>query len=371
MSKERVVAFTGGGTGGHVFPALAVIEELRARGFDDFFWIGSTSGVERSLVERAGVPYYSVPTGKLRRYLSLRNITDLFRVLGGFLSSRRILKKRRPTLLFSKGGFVSVPVVAAAGRLGVPVISHESDFDPGLATRINTRSSSLLITAYPETAAFFGSRGAAVKVLGNPIRREVRHGSRDRGSALLAVEADRPVLLVVGGSLGARQLNEVVGGELERLTQTFTVVHQRGDHPPVAEESARYRSSPFFGAEYGDILARSDLLLCRGGAGTLWEAAASRTPAVVIPLSGRASRGDQIRNAEYFERKGGVVALSPDATAQEAVIAVEHLYGDRQRYEETKAALAEIAAADAAVAIADEIEARLSGYGCSEAQGGV
>ncbi|MFP4301118.1 MAG: undecaprenyldiphospho-muramoylpentapeptide beta-N-acetylglucosaminyltransferase [Spirochaetaceae bacterium] len=358
---DPIVAFTGGGTGGHVFPALAIIEELRSRGYDRFLWIGSTKGVEREIVEAAGIPYRAVPAGKLRRYPSLRNVADLFKVVGGFFAARRLLAKERPALLFSKGGFVSVPPVAAARSLGIPVISHESDLDPGLATRLNARSSRLVLTGYAETAEAMEARGARALAVGNPVRRAVREGSRENASRWLDADLDRPLLLVVGGSLGARQLNEIVSAQLERLTEAFTVVHQRGEHPAPRQDSRRYVSRPFFGAEYGDILARADLLLCRGGAGTLWEAAVTRTPAVVIPLSARASRGDQIRNASYFAEAGGVVAVSEEDPGAEAVVdALLGLWADRGRYEAAVEALRTLAGADPARRISDEIEGLLS-----------
>ncbi|MFP4329396.1 MAG: UDP-N-acetylglucosamine--N-acetylmuramyl-(pentapeptide) pyrophosphoryl-undecaprenol N-acetylglucosamine transferase [Spirochaetaceae bacterium] len=358
MADEPAIAFTGGGTGGHVFPALAVIEELSDRGYHRFLWLGSPKGVERRIVEEAGIPYVPVPSGKLRRYISVSNVTDLFRVASGFLAGRSALGHHRPGLLFSKGGFVSVPPVAAAASLGIPVISHESDFDPGLATRINARFSRRVITAYPETAARFGEKAVA---LGNPIRKAVREGNRERASERVPVDLTRALLVVAGGSLGAVQLNEIVAAELDRLTETFSVVHQRGEHPEVAPNGEHYYSRPFFGEEWGDILARADLLLCRGGAGTLWEAGASKTPAVVVPLSARASRGDQIRNARYFEERGAAVAIAQDPPEPgEVVDALFSLFYSADRYDEAVRGMAQIVGADVTGAIADEIESLLT-----------
>lgn len=362
MVEDPVLAFTGGGTGGHVFPALAVIEELKDRGYDRFLWIGSSGGVEREIVEGAGIPYAAVPAGKLRRYISLRNITDLFRIVAAFFASRAILREHQPALLFSKGGFVSVPPAAAARSLGIPVISHESDFDPGLATRLNLRFSARVITAYPETAEALGGTGCGVEVLGNPIRLAIRRGRREDAAAHLPVDLNRPLLVVAGGSLGAVQLNEIVAAELPRLTELFSVVHQRGDHPAAAEESEFYHSRPFFSDEWGAILARADLLLCRGGASTLWEAAVSGTPAVVVPLSARASRGDQIRNARYFESRGAVVAIEEDPPEANVVVSqLLALYSDKERYNAARKAMASLAAGDVTAAIADLLEQTLGG----------
>lgn len=351
---DPLLAFTGGGTGGHVFPGLAVIEELNARGYRKFLWIGSAGGVEREMVESAGIPYRAIPAGKLRRYLSVKNVTDLFRVAGGFFAARAILRGEGPALLFSKGGFVSVPPVAAARSLGIPVISHESDLDPGLATRINARSSQLVLTAYPETAAAIGEGALAT---GNPVRRGILDGEPQRARAHLTVDLNRPLLLVVGGSLGAVQLNEIVAQEMEKLTEHFSLVHQRGDHPAPAPDSDRYMSRPFFGAEYGDILARADLLLCRGGAGTLWEAAVTGTPAVVVPLSTRSSRGDQIRNARYFAERGAVVAVTREAPSSRLVAQeLFSLFQETGRYEAARRALRDLAGGNPAGLIVDEIE---------------
>lgn len=351
---DPLLAFTGGGTGGHVFPGLAVIDELKNRGYRNFLWIGSAGGVERGMVESAGIPYRAIPAGKLRRYLSVKNVTDLFRVASGFVAARGLLRAHSPALLFSKGGFVSVPPVAAARSLGIPVISHESDIDPGLATRINARSSRLVLTAYPETAAAIGARALAT---GNPVRRGILDGNPERAKKHLTVDLDRPLLLVVGGSLGARQLNEIVLEELQGLTGRFSVVHQRGDHPADVPDNRYYMSRPFFGAEYGDILARADLLLCRGGAGTLWEAAVTGTPAVVVPLSARSSRGDQIRNARYFAERGAVVAVIQEAPPSRLVVAeLFSLFQERERYEAARRALRKLSGGNPTGVIADEIE---------------
>ncbi len=298
--------FTGGGTGGHVFPGLAILDRVRERGFD-VAWIGGRSGMEREIVERASVAFHGIPTGKFRRYLSLRNIVDVFRVVAGVFASILLVAKLRPAMLFSKGGFVSVPPVFAARLLGVPVVSHESDADPGLATRINARFSARICVAYEATLGHFGpGTRERVSVTGNPLRPEIFSGTREAGIARLGFDPGdpRPIVMFLGGSLGARQINETVGELRGPLRPAWRIVHQSGNNgvPPEADEG--YFGAPFFGEELPALLAAADVLVCRAGASTIWEGAALAKPMLLVPLV-VGSRGDQIRNAEIFARAGG------------------------------------------------------------------
>lgn len=311
--RTRVIAFTGGGTGGHVFPAFAVLEALKERdtaGEYRYLWIGSTDGMERELAASRGIPYHGIPAGKLRRYFSLKNLRDLFRVAGGFFQALKVLKREKADILFSKGGFVSVPPVLAAKLLGIPVISHESDLDPGLATRINMRCSRILCLPYEESARRLkGRTGAVIAVTGNPVRREITEGSAAEGRRLFELPDDKPLLLVLGGSQGARQINELVEGALERLLRRFYIVHQMGNslYAPSAREG--YITAPFFGPELPHLLAAAEIVLSRSGAGTLWENGVTQTPALLVPLGAGASRGDQIRNAGLFAQAGAARIL--------------------------------------------------------------
>ncbi|MDR1178164.1 MAG: UDP-N-acetylglucosamine--N-acetylmuramyl-(pentapeptide) pyrophosphoryl-undecaprenol N-acetylglucosamine transferase [Spirochaetaceae bacterium] len=322
------IALTGGGTGGHIYPGIAVAEALVTPGAAEsapenggtssaasgirVFWIGSRNGMDRSIVEEAGILFYGVSAGKLRRYLSFKNVLDMFRVLSGFFASRRILKKERPAALFSKGGFVSVAPCAAARSLGIPVFTHESDLSPGLATRINARFARMIFTAYGETARRLGKYASRVKVSGNPVRGVFFRACRETGRAFLGLSDEKPVLLVLGGSQGALEINELVAAWLPGLVSRFTVVHQTGSkwEAPAATES--YRPCRYLNREMPHVLAASDLVLGRSGAGTLWECAVLGRPMVLIPLRGRGTRGDQVENAEVFRKAGAAVVLAPE-----------------------------------------------------------
>jgi UDP-N-acetylglucosamine--N-acetylmuramyl-(pentapeptide) pyrophosphoryl-undecaprenol N-acetylglucosamine transferase len=307
-----VIALAGGGTGGHIYPGLAVAEELRAGGQAEIFWIGSQSGMDRSIVENAGIPFFGIPAGKLRRYITFKNFIDIFRVLGGFFAARRILKKKKPAALFSKGGFVSVPPCAAAFSLGIPVFTHESDVSPGLATKINARFARGIFTAYAETIPLLGKYSGRAKVSGNPVRREFFHAQEEQGRAFLGLKEMEPVLLVLGGSQGALEINELTAAWLPELVSRFTVVHQTGVNWKGPPESERYKPRQYINKEMPQVLAASSLVLGRSGAGTLWECAALGKPMILIPLRGSGTRGDQVENAEIFRKAGAAMVLEPD-----------------------------------------------------------
>ncbi|MDR0376835.1 MAG: undecaprenyldiphospho-muramoylpentapeptide beta-N-acetylglucosaminyltransferase [Spirochaetaceae bacterium] len=356
------IAFTGGGTGGHIFPGLAVAAYLQNLTPCRIFWIGSEAGMDRGIVEESGLEFFGVPAGKLRRNFSLQNFIDLFKVLGGFLAARKILKREKPLLLFSKGGFVSVPPCAAAASLKIPVFTHESDYSPGLATRINVRFASRIFTAFPDTAAFFpaGIRERAV-CAGNPIRPEFRSGDPALGRAFLgAGEGDR-ILLVLGGSLGARQVNELVRAALPELTRRYVVAHQTGpknewDTPA----GGRYKPYPFIRGELPHVIAAAELIVCRSGAGTVWECAAAGKPLILIPLSGSGTRGDQVENARYLEKTGAATVLSgDDVTPSRLMETVNTLAQDAGKREVMGAASARFAAGDGAGSIAAAIAAAI------------
>ncbi|MDR1971094.1 MAG: undecaprenyldiphospho-muramoylpentapeptide beta-N-acetylglucosaminyltransferase [Treponema sp.] len=357
------IAFTGGGTGGHIYPGLAVIARLRESpaGACRILWLGSGTGMDRSLVEGAGLEFYGIPSGRLRRYLTLKTIPDLFRVLAGFFAARSILKKLRPVLLFSKGGFVSVPPCAAAASLGIPVYTHESDVSPGLATRINLRfvrrTGGRIFTAYQDTAAFLSpAYRSLVTVCGNPVRPAFRSADGAAGRSFLGLGAEERVLLVLGGSQGARELNALVREALPELTRHYTVVHQTGpgnDGPAAFPAPGdRYKVYPFIGEEMPQVLAAAELVLSRSGAGTVWESAVLGKPMVLLPLRGSGTRGDQVENARFFERSGAAVTLPPGAGAADLGRLIGALAGDRERLAAMAAAAAEIGRTDGAALIA-------------------
>jgi UDP-N-acetylglucosamine--N-acetylmuramyl-(pentapeptide) pyrophosphoryl-undecaprenol N-acetylglucosamine transferase len=313
------IAFTGGGTGGHIYPGLAVVSYLKNLLPHRIFWIGSGSGMDRAIVESAGVEFFGIPSGKLRRYFSLRNFLDAFKIAAGFFAVRKILKREGASFLFSKGGFVSVPPCAAASLMKIPVFTHESDFSPGIATRLNTRFAERVFIPYKESAAFFtGAAAKKIRVSGNPVRDEFAAADPAKGRAFLGLGDSERILLILGGSLGSREINELVRTCLKRLTEFFTVVHQTGENnfgniEDTLKENERYKPYAYFKDEIPHVIAAADLVLCRSGAGTIWECKFLRKPMVLIPFRGSGTRGDQVENARLFEEAGAAVCFIPDA----------------------------------------------------------
>jgi UDP-N-acetylglucosamine--N-acetylmuramyl-(pentapeptide) pyrophosphoryl-undecaprenol N-acetylglucosamine transferase len=325
--------------------------------------------MDRSIVEGAGLEFYGIPSGRLRRYFSLKTIPDMFRVLAGFFAARRLLKKLKPALLFSKGGFVSVPPAAAAASLGIPVFTHESDFSPGLATKLNlrfvARTGGRIFTAYADTASFLAPQyRSLVTVSGNPIRPEFREADGAKGRVFLKIGEGERVLLVLGGSQGARELNDLVRESLPELTKLFVVVHQTG---PKNEwdipASERYRPYPYFGEEMPQVLAAADLVFCRSGAGTVYENAVLGRPMILAPLRGSGTRGDQVENARFFEKAGAALVLPEDLNGEALLEAVRALASDRGKLAAMAAAAARIGEADGAAIIAGTIAGRFGGQG--------
>ena len=309
------IAFTGGGTGGHIYPGLAIASWIKKLFPCRIFWIGSDNGMDRDIVEGAGLEFFGIPSGKLRRYFSLRNISDIFRVASGFFAARRILRKEAPGILFSKGGFVSVPPCAAAKILKIPVFTHESDYSPGLANRINTRFAERIFVSYAESSALFmeAARGK-VSVSGNPVRVEFEAADAEKGRAFLGLGGGERILLVLGGSLGSREINELVTACLPELTKHYTVVHQTGEGAAeVREASGPYKPYAYFREEICHVIAAAELVLCRSGAGTIWECKSLGKPMVLVPLRGSGTRGDQVENARLFCDSGAAIRFIPDS----------------------------------------------------------
>lgn len=285
-------------------PNLALVPLLRKDGWT-VAYVGSEGGIERSLAEEAGLPFHGIPSGKLRRYLDARNFTDPFRVIAGVFKAWSLLGRLRPALVFSKGGFVTVPVVMAARLRGIPVVLHESDMTPGLANRLCIPFAALICTAFEETLAHL-PRGKAVHT-GTPIRAELFAGDRARGLAFLGFPEDpRPLLLAMGGSLGSRALNLALRKALPGLTGRFRVAHicGKGALDPSLDGRGDYRQFEFVGKDLPDVLAAADFALSRAGANALFELLALQKPHLLVPLPLTASRGDQILNARAFADRG-------------------------------------------------------------------
>ena len=339
------IAFTGGGTGGHIYPGLAVAAELQKRlgGGFRLFWIGSSAGMDRGIVEEAGIEFFGIPSGKLRRYFSVRTAVDFFKVIAGFFAAKKTLKKQNARLLFSKGGFVSVPPCAAASSLKIPVFTHESDFSPGLATKINARfvlrTKGKIFTAYEDTAGFFPQKvRERVTVSGNPVRNIFYTADAAKGRAFLGIKDSARLLLVLGGSQGAKQINDLLRTVLPEITNTYTVVHQTGPGQNwdlgVTET---YKPFPFIKEELPHIMAAAEFVLSRSGAG-IWECAVMGKPMLLIPLEGSGTRGDQGQNARYFREAGAALVLTGDEANPDALLsAIKSLAQDNEK----RAAMAE------------------------------
>jgi UDP-N-acetylglucosamine--N-acetylmuramyl-(pentapeptide) pyrophosphoryl-undecaprenol N-acetylglucosamine transferase len=326
--KKRIL-FTGGGTGGHVYPALAVIEKLQNEEFE-IIWLGSKAGMEKDILESTGIPFYSIPCGKLRRYFSFLNFIDLFKIGAGFFSSLFLLLKLKPDLVFSKGGFVTVPPVAAASLLRIPVFTHDSDIGPGLATRINAVSANKILVCSEKSRSYFSDKKQEkVVVTGNPVRSDISKGDAETGRELLHIPKDIPVLLVMGGSLGAEQLNQLVWNNLDSLTSKYFIIHQTGGKNFRDTSHENYVSVPYFKDELPHVLAVSDLVLSRSGASAVWEFAAVALPSVLIPLES-GSRGEQVKNAEVFEQYGCSVVLRGDISSETFIDTIENILDNEE-----------------------------------------
>lgn len=299
----KKILLTGGGTAGHVTPNLALVPYLREAGFE-IEYMGSYEGIEKSLVEEAGLPYFGISSGKLRRYLDIKNLTDPARIIKGLHEARRYMKEHRPDVVFSKGGFVSVPVIAAASERRIPIVIHESDLSPGLANRLSIPRATRICYSFPETSRYL-SQNKAVHT-GLPVRKELIAGSREEGLRLTGLSPEKPVLMIIGGSLGSAAINEAVRKELPELLRFFSIIHVCGKEKMQKdlERIPDYRQYEYVGEELPHFFAASDVVISRAGANVINELAALLKPSLLIPLGTNASRGDQLLNAESFRKRG-------------------------------------------------------------------
>lgn len=328
----KKIVLTGGGTAGHVTPNIALLPKLRELGYD-VHYIGSYNGIEKTLIEACDVPYYGISSGKLRRYFDLKNFSDPFKVLKGFSEASKLLKKLKPDVVFSKGGFVSVPVVIAASRHKIPVVIHESDMTPGLANKISIPSASKVCCNFPETITHL-PKGKAV-LTGSPIREELMSGDRKKALAFTGLSGKKPVLLIIGGSLGSVIVNEAVRSILPKLLERFEIIHLCGkgklDHTLTAMSG--YVQYEYISDELKDLFALSDIVISRAGANSICEFLALRKPALLIPLSAAASRGDQILNARSFEKQGYAAVLEEEELNGDTLLhALNTLWENRDSY---------------------------------------
>jgi UDP-N-acetylglucosamine--N-acetylmuramyl-(pentapeptide) pyrophosphoryl-undecaprenol N-acetylglucosamine transferase len=328
---KRII-LTGGGTAGHVTPNIALIPELERKGYE-ILYIGSYDGIERQLISEMGIKYYGISSGKLRRYLSIKNLTDPFRVLKGFTEAKKLIKKLEPDIVFSKGGFVSVPVVKAAKALGVPVIIHESDMTPGLANKLCISSACAVCCNFPETAQYLPADKAVVT--GTPIRDELMKGVPEEARRFCGFTDHKPVILVMGGSLGSVVLNTAVRENLDELLKDFNIIHLcgKGKLDESLNDIPGYRQYEYIKKELTHMFALASIVISRAGANAISEICALSKPNLLIPLSAKASRGDQVLNARSFEKQGfSMVIEEEDLTPESFLKGVSELYENRQKY---------------------------------------
>lgn len=328
----KKIVLTGGGTAGHVTPNIALLPSLRQAGYE-ITYIGSYDGIEKKLISDFDIPYTGISTGKLRRYLDIRNFTDPFRVIKGFSEAKKYLKEYRPDVVFSKGGFVSVPVVRAAAALDIPCIIHESDMTPGLANKLCFPVAEKICCNFPETLRMLPEEKAVLT--GSPIRAELAQGNKIAGLDLCGFTANKPVILVIGGSLGAANVNKAVRDALPQLLEDFQVVHLCGkdkiDNLLLATPG--YRQFEYVKAELKDLFAMADIVISRAGANSICELLALKKPNILIPLPSTSSRGDQLLNAASFEAQGfSIVINEDDLTTELLADKVHELFSNRQSY---------------------------------------
>lgn len=328
----KKIVLTGGGTAGHVTPNLALLPELHKRGYE-IHYIGSYDGIEKKLISEFDIPYHGIATGKLRRYFDVKNFTDPFRVIKGFGEASSLLKKINPDIVFSKGGFVSVPVILAAKHRKIPSIIHESDMTPGLANKICIPAASKVCANFPETVNELPA-GKAV-LTGSPIRKELFSGNKMAGLEFCGFHLEKPVILIIGGSLGSVVVNNAVRSILPQLLEHFQIIHLCGKDKtdPSLQNTKGYVQFEYIKKELSDLLDASDIIISRAGANAICEILALRKPNILIPLSAKASRGDQILNAASFERQGfSKVIPEEDLNGDTLLNAVMDVYKNRKTY---------------------------------------
>lgn len=326
MNKKIVL--TGGGSAGHVTPNLALVPGLEEKGIE-VHYIGTADGIERQLVH--GIPYHVIEAGKMRRYASAKNISDIFKIFKGYGQSKKILRELKPDLVFAKGGFVSVPVAWAAAKLKIPVILHESDYTPGLANRLCTKKAQKICLSFDTKAAHDG-KGI---LTGSPIRADLLTGDKRAGLSKLGFSGAKPVLLIMGGSLGAQAINDAVDAAFGELTERYSIVHLRGKGKLnlALDGKNDYKQFEYVDSGLNDIFAAADLALSRSGANAIFEFLALKLPALLVPLPLSASRGDQILNANYFEQRGYAKVLEQEKLNGETLLsALGELQAHRQEY---------------------------------------
>ena len=328
----KKIVLTGGGTAGHVTPNIALLPSLQEAGYE-ITYMGSYDGIEKKLIEDFDLPYVGIATGKFRRYLDLKNLTDPFRVIKGLAEARKFLKEYKPDVVFSKGGFVSVPVVRAAASLGIPCIIHESDMTPGLANKLCIPVAKKVCCNFPETYQMLPKNKAVLT--GSPIRAELAQGNKITGLDMCGFTANKPVIMVIGGSLGAANVNKAVREALPQLLTKYQIVHLcgKGKLDESLLDVPGYKQFEYIKTELKDLFAMVDVVISRAGANAICELLALRKPNILIPLPAASSRGDQILNAKSFEDQGFSIVIDEEVLTTELLVEkVDALYENRQTF---------------------------------------
>lgn len=318
MSKYKII-MTGGGTAGHVTPNLALIPSLKEKGFE-VCYIGSKTGIEKEIVQSNNIPYYGISSGKLRRYFDLKNFSDPFKVVKGIFEAKRIIRKEKPDVIFSKGGFVAVPVVIAASIKKIPVVAHESDITPGLANKLSSPFCDKLCVTFRESLKYIkGNKGV---LTGSPIRGEIFKGSRMKGLAVCGFDGNKEIIFIMGGSLGSKVLNDVIRENLNELLREFDIIHICGknnvDNSLINTKG--YKQFEYVSEELPDLMKCANYIISRAGANSIFEFLALKKPTLLIPLSRKASRGDQILNAASFKKEGYALVMEEEEITRESFL---------------------------------------------------
>lgn len=333
----KKIVLTGGGTAGHVTPNIALMSKLKNNGYD-IHYIGRKEKnnfiIEKELVVKQNIPYYGISSGKLRRYFSIENAKDALRVIKGTADALIILRKIKPDIVFSKGGFVTAPVIFASKLLSIPVIIHESDLTPGLANKLSMKNAEVILTSFDETIKYLPKDKGFVT--GPPIRAELFNGDIDKAKSLTNFKENKPVLLVIGGSTGAKKINETILDSLDKITLKYNVIHLVGKGNLSDIKNSSYYQTEYLNAELTHCLIYADIVISRAGSNSIFELLSLNKPNILIPLPKGASRGDQIDNAKSFEKKGYSIVLNEENITKDILLStIDNLYANKESYIKT------------------------------------
>lgn len=328
----KTIVLTGGGTSGHVTPNIALLPALKGKGYK-IHYIGSRDGIEKQLIEKEGIPYHSINTGKLRRYFDFKNFSDIFRVLDGLRGALSLLRRIKPDLIFSKGGYVACPVVWAAWLSRIPVVIHESDMTPGLTNKLSMPFSQKVCYTFPESASYITKEKGILT--GIPIRDSLLHGDASKGRRICGFGDDKPILLIIGGSQGAGTINNIVRSVLNNLLGKYYICHicGKGNLNKEYDQSNGYRQFEYVNEELPHLYAAAEIMVSRAGATSIFEILALQKPALLIPLSKASSRGDQILNAGFFEKQCYSMVIQEEELENGRFLrALDELYRNRTNF---------------------------------------